>query len=608
MDDRLITYSLDEQADEMFEIYLGRDPALRRIQLSRAPPPRDADIEELFEITRTIPASYHLMREAHAYQLDNLCRKLNDVIDGTNQVSCKFINGCMKIFAHSRGARLKISELAGSITAGENYHHGEASLQDVIVRRGFIAPGGMQLPFLLPSGNFGTRNEGGKDRAQARYLFARYNAHTNGALFREDDYPLLTFRYDEGQRREPAHFMPIIPLAIVETIEVPAHGWNIRVWAREVTDIIANLRRLISANGCVALIKMRPCCYPTGAPPRARCAPWGLTETERVICDCTDAAAYNWHGYVIERINGGKCETWAIGTYVWTKRDTVTITELPLGVWSQPYASDMQKMEDVAGSIVKSSWYAPNADGVSITITFDTTSARFAQLGIVCGAQQPMPPSIDDPVICALHLRARMADNLNFIAPDDSVRSFDSYEDVLTYWFPMRRDFFAFRIARMRELIAMRVLLLDNIVKYIGMVLRGEFAIARMTNEETERELAAHGFDRLYSAILSSPELKYEAHVELCVRDRARASYDYILDLHERDMTTDSCAKYEERARALREQLAQLDIDAAPGPGMPFIGARIWVRELDELERVIIEGRRTQWKFEDAGRCSFQDK
>jgi len=606
---RTITYRLDDETSRMFEIYLGCDPGLRKRQLSLPPPPPIPEIEAHRAECAELSASYHLAHEADKYQRDNLRRKLNGFCDGQVEAGRKIINGCLRIFNASPHEKRKIADLAGKISAEEQYHHGEESLQKTIIRRAFITPGGCQLPFLLPAGNTGTRLEGGHDASPARYVKAMLNSRVTSLVFRADDYPLLTFRIDEGKRGEPEYFMPIIPLVMLEQVDVPAHGWNISVAAREVVDVIAALRKLIKFGADCAFPAPRPCCYPRGAEQPTHGPPAWSQGLSRVIYDCADPAVrdkYMWHGYMIQRASASAStlETWSIGTYEWIARDTVHIDELPMCCWTLPYIKELDKLSESDKSPIRARKYEARDDCVDITVTFDVESPAFAALGIIPAAPGTRGPAdLNDPVVIALHLRARMSDSLNFIMPDESVRSFATYSDVIREWFPLRRDFYALRIARQEELIRAWIAYYENVIRFIEMNRERRANIAELSDEEAEAFLDQHQFARMNVAALNSPNLKYEPHVaERVARD---ASFAYILDLRERDKTREGCAKFERALSAYRAQLDALLADAAPGPGAPFIGARIWLAELDELETVIARGRETLWQYDDYGRFVF---
>lgn len=67
--------------------------------------------------------------------------------------------------------------------------------------------------------------QGGKDSASARYIFTRLGPLTR-KLFRTDDEPLLEFKYEEGQKIEPAWYLPILPTILVNGCDGIGTGYS----------------------------------------------------------------------------------------------------------------------------------------------------------------------------------------------------------------------------------------------------------------------------------------------------------------------------------------------------------------------------------------------
>jgi DNA topoisomerase-2 len=82
------------------------------------------------------------------------------------------------------------------------YHHGEQSLASAIVNLAQDFVGSNNVNLLHPSGQFGTRLQGGKDAASARYIYTRLSKLTRH-IFNENDDVLLTYLNEEGQSIEP---------------------------------------------------------------------------------------------------------------------------------------------------------------------------------------------------------------------------------------------------------------------------------------------------------------------------------------------------------------------------------------------------------------------
>lgn len=66
-----------------------------------------------------------------------------------------------------------MAQLAGAVGEMSAYHHGEQSLMSTIVNLAQNYVGSNNINLLLPIGQFGTRLQGGKDSASARYIFTQ---------------------------------------------------------------------------------------------------------------------------------------------------------------------------------------------------------------------------------------------------------------------------------------------------------------------------------------------------------------------------------------------------------------------------------------------------
>ena len=78
--------------------------------------------------------------------------------------------------------------------------------------------GSNNMNLLMPNGQYGTRDCGGKDHASARYIFTELSPITRNIFHISDD-PLLAYQKDDGIQVEPEWFMPVIPLVLVNGAE-----------------------------------------------------------------------------------------------------------------------------------------------------------------------------------------------------------------------------------------------------------------------------------------------------------------------------------------------------------------------------------------------------
>jgi DNA topoisomerase-2 len=92
------------------------------------------------------------------------------MVDGLKPSQRKVLYACFRRADMSQqGGEAKVAQLAGYCSEHTGYHHGEASLHACITNMAQDFVGSNNLPLLLPVGQFGTRLQGGKDAASARY-------------------------------------------------------------------------------------------------------------------------------------------------------------------------------------------------------------------------------------------------------------------------------------------------------------------------------------------------------------------------------------------------------------------------------------------------------
>ncbi len=165
---------------------------------------------------------------------DNV-RSIPSVADGLKPGQRKVIWGCFKrklkseikvspvlivnvgIYVYKL-TRLQVAQLVGYISEKAAYHHGEQSLMMTIVNLAQDYIGSNNINLLMPNGQFGTRDQGGKDHASARYIFTEPSLMAR-TLFHPGDDPLLNYLKDDTLDIEPEWYMPVIPMILVNGAE-----------------------------------------------------------------------------------------------------------------------------------------------------------------------------------------------------------------------------------------------------------------------------------------------------------------------------------------------------------------------------------------------------
>ena len=203
------------------------------------------------------------------------------------------------------------------------YHHGEASLMATIINLAQDFVGSNNINLLMPNGQFGTRDQGGKDHAAARYIFTELAPIVRNVMHPADD-AILTYQQDDGRQVEPEWYMPIIPMVLVNGAEGigtgmslslsryhpllrETIGWSTTVPAYNPEDIVANIRRLMNNEEQEPML------------------PW-------------------WRGFSgsVKKVGDNKYDV--IGTCTKLDDTTVEVTELPIHRWTQNFEAELETM------------------------------------------------------------------------------------------------------------------------------------------------------------------------------------------------------------------------------------------------------------------------
>jgi len=237
-----------------------------------------------------------ISKELCQYARYDLMRSVPSVMDGLKPTQRKIL---FASFKKGLKSDMKVAQLIGYVAEHSAYHHGEASLGTTIISMAQDFVGSNNVNLLVPSGQFGTRLQGGKDAASARYIYTRLNPLTR-MIFSPLDDAILEYQEEEGQRIEPYWYAPIIPLVLVNGAEGIGTGWSTSIPNYNPYEIINNMRAFIKRK------KMKTM------------TPWYRRFTGTI------------------KPSGEKGKLDCIGTYSEQGR-VLQITELPLKKWTQDY-------------------------------------------------------------------------------------------------------------------------------------------------------------------------------------------------------------------------------------------------------------------------------
>jgi DNA topoisomerase-2 len=553
----LLCTALDKMADENLSIFYGKDTNAKKTILRT--PPNEIILRNPMDVSDIL---HSMVKEFHR---DKIARSLPHVMDGQTESRRKVLWTARQIFGQSMSIKnqIKVAALAAETTKLTAYMHGEQCLADTIILMGQTFPGSNHLPMLIPHGHFGSRKFGGKDAASARYIYTQLNSTLCYAMWPAEDDCLLKFVFDEGQRCEPKYLVPILPIAVLENLQGNIGvGWSATLWARDIKSVIRNVRGMISGD--------QEKCFPMRT--------W-LKENNGEI-----------------RMSGGK--EYSVGVYEYNKKaNSIHISELPLGSYPRSFlGTDKDRPKKDAEDAAKQKlplWARPEfakkplceSSNEQIDITLYLKPNEYEKILGKFGSTD------FDAIEEFLGLRVPLHSNINCIGADDTVLEFTRYEEIVDTWFTERKQLYELRIRRQIILLRLYITYLQNIIRFMdndtkyGFTTKTELDVMKATLEGEQ-------YARINESLLKSPKFTPTDELETLILHASGATYNYLLSLSHIDKSAGNSKKRKELLRAKETELANLEKSIKKDQ---FIGASIWLKELDQLEAIINEGFRSNW-------------
>jgi DNA topoisomerase II len=295
-------HTMKQQETELFELAFAKSKAdARKEWLREFQPGTYLDL-------RVPKISYDdfVNKELILFSMADNLRSIPSVVDGFKPSQRKVLYTSLK---RNLKKDVKVVDLAGAVSGMTDYAYGEASMQQTIVGLAQTFVGSNNVNCLEPSGNFGSRLQGGNDAASARYIYTRLSPFAR-KLFHPADDPLLRYEESDGRQIEPEWYMPILPMLLVNGADGIGTGWSTSVPNFKPEDIVDNLKRRMAGTSKEDMLPMMP---------------W-------------------FRGFVgqVEDIGAGRYKF--SGVIRKTGSDEVEITELPIREWTQNFK---EKLEDI---------------------------------------------------------------------------------------------------------------------------------------------------------------------------------------------------------------------------------------------------------------------
>ncbi len=380
-----------------------------------------------------------LIQFSHADTL----RSIPSVIDGLKPSQRKVLFAAMK---RKLTKEIKVAQLAGYCSEHTGYQHGEVSLHSTIINMAQDYVGGNNIPLLYPSGQFGTRLQGGKDAASARYIYTKLGPLTR-ILFNEEDDKLLTYKDDDGLSVEPEYYVPIVPLLLVNGSDGIGTGWSTSIPRHNPIDVIDHLLSSLSDEQ----EQQQP------LPPLL---PWSK----------------GFKGTITASQTPTKYTT--VGVVNLLKSNTVEVTELPVGRWVDDFKNGLLKLIGL-NKVRSFSEYHTEKD-VRFVIKLPAKSKK--------NKEELTEASIID--LLKLQGSISLSNMHAFSAETGRIEKYASSTEILEAFYPIRLALYERRRSYLIKKYGKELNKLDNRMAFVSDILSGKLSITT-TDDARVRTMSA---------------------------------------------------------------------------------------------------------------------
>ncbi|EXJ88011.1 DNA topoisomerase II [Capronia coronata CBS 617.96] len=481
--------------------------------------------------TKTISYTDFVNRELILFSMADNVRSIPSVVDGLKPGQRKVMYTCFK-----RNLRkdMKVAELAGLVGGMTAYHHGEASLQQTIVGLAQDFVGSNNVNLLEPSGQFGTRNQGGNDCASARYIFTRLSPFAR-KLFHQADEPLLTYNKDDDRTIEPEVYVPVVPLILVNGADGIGTGWSSSIPNYNPEDIVENIKRRMNGE------EWKPM------------QPW-------------------FRGFKGEVKPAGPDRYSFSGTIRQTGDTEVEITELPIRTWTQDFKDKLEEIikAEKVPSFIKDYKDYNTHDSVHFVIQLD---------------EKHLKTAVEEGLVEKFKLTKSVAtSNLVAFDPEGRITKYPNVEAIMDEFYSYRLQLYAKRKEWLLQDMQKTLRRLTNQARFIQMIIDGKLNISKKKKAVLIAELRKLGFDAYPKTEDASKqnEILPVAEEEPEEEDSLDASaYDYLLGMPLWSLTQE---RVEKLMRQIGEKEAEID------ELMKKSKEDLWKHDLEEFI--------TEWRFQ----------
>ncbi len=412
--------------------------------------------------TRTVTSFFDKEYLDYArYVVEN--RAIPSCIDGLKPTQRKVVYIANKIWKTGNEKPMKLFQLAGRVASEAFYHHGNTSLESSMV--GMAQKFKNSLPLLEGVGQFGSLRS--PAAGAPRYISAKL--HPNFRLLYQD-FDLLENKIEEGEKIEPAFFLPIVPTVILNGTSGIAVGFATNILNRNPKDVV---------DACISTLNNKK---------MKVLAPW----------------IQEFKGTFTRDLENPK--TWKIkGQYQIINTTTVKITAIPPNYTYERY-------EEILNLLQEKGIITSYDDNSSETIEYILKFRRSVLNSLV---------SSEGKLERALRLNTQETENLTTLDENGKLKIFDKAEDIVKHFVGVRLGWYQTRKDYLIDKTEKQLSLVTNKARFIKDIIDGKLKINNVPKEKIVTYLKTNAYDTVHGS--------YDYLLSMAIHSLTKERYEKLL-------------------------------------------------------------------------------
>lgn len=485
---KMVTYKFSENSDESLDLAFNKQRADdRKGWLGGYNRQTILDYNN-----KEIPYEDFINKELIHFSNYDVERSIPSMVDGLKISQRKILYSCFKTNLTSK--EMKVAQLAAYVAQVSGYHHGEVSLQDAIVNMAQNFVGSNNINLLFPSGNFGSRWQGGQEAAQPRYIYTLLTEVAT-SIFKKQDNQVLKYLEDDGMSVEPEHYVPIIPMILVNGAQGIGTGFSTTIPCYNPMDIVGLIRRMLAG--------------------------------EHVSSEEDDLQP--WYRNFKGRFTKIKDKVYSVGLFQKTGPTTIEVTELPIGYWTFKFKTDLEKELDRIKEFKK---YEDASAGNTVNFTLHFTTAAAVD-ALMCVESNGFTKF--ENMFGLTSPKGLSTSNMYAFNRHGQITKYETVFDIVNEFYDVRLDYYQRRKDAVLAKLRYDMELMENKIRFIKEVVSESIKVHKIKKSELESYLS---------------ENAYKKHED---------SYDYIVKIPVYNLTLDKVEDLEAEISKAAENIASLE-------------------------------------------------